>query len=268
MKRGRTWLKGHPKGTISTKVPGLVASYVTQSAYKDDEKEHQEAKVYFNQRVCFHADQVLAFWNRRDVKDTFNALVVDGLFANTTAALYTHCKWPLQDIDIVSDSVCFTPASRKIKCGHLFTGKLSVFLTRGPIEPNTMRYEVAILDMCNGYPGEENEARRSLQAIFMNRLLAEISMLAVTISFRNGPNGTSDWLHQAADIVHRDVEQMASLHDYRVHVVELLRNKHHFTLYVKVIDPASAMDKNTGIQDDSQGRTALDWLYETDPNVE
>lgn len=272
MKRARSSKSGLSRTSASgggsgskVPLPGLRTAYAThvkRSAYKDEEKEQRQAKRNFNDHVCKLAKSVLTFWGRREVEDIYNALVLDGLYAGTTTALHTKCAWPLEHIDIVSDSVKFSATSKKIKTGWLYTGKLSDFLTRGPVEPNAMRYDLAVLDMCNGYPGESNEARRSLQAIFMNRLLSEVSGLVITISFRNGPEGTSEWLHQAADVVQKDMVEMARLNDYKLNVLGFLRNKHHFSFYAKVTDPSMSMRKHGGIMEDPDGRTALDWLYE------
>jgi hypothetical protein len=203
---------------------------------------------------------VVEFWEARGVKqEQWHVLVLDGLHLGSTTALVEQGLVPLSNIDIVSKTVKMRPKSSTVETGHLYSGLLSDFLTK-ELPVHSRRYECIAMDFNGGWPGEKRENIRCVQAAFMNNAFMDVSSLAVTCSYRNGPNSPSQYIAQMVDTVRRDIGDIARINGYSVHEKEYIDHNSSFTLFYKVIFPPTAMHKTQCIFQDDNGDYAMDWL--------
>lgn len=249
------------KRVRSTGFP-IITSYVKgPDAFNDDKSK--EVKKIFNENLCRLVESVIEFWWARDVKEEeWHALVLDGLYLGSTKALVRQGLIPLSNIDIVSKNINMVPASTTVRTGHLFTGLLSTFFLQ-ELPVNSRRYELVSMDFNGGWPGENRENIRAVQAAFMNNVFMDVSSLAITFSFRNGPESPSQYIQQMLDIVRRDLFDIARLNGYSIHEKNYTKHNSSFSLYYKVIFPPSAMHKKKCILQDENGDYAMDWLMKS-----
>lgn len=252
MKRSR-----RPKKILVPIITGYVKG---PDAFNDEGSE--EIKKLFNKNVCRLVASVVGFWDDRGVdieKEKWHALVLDGLYLGTTHALVKQNLIPLEHIDIVSKNITMEPATATVETGYLYTGLMSTFLLQ-ELPVHSRRYEIMVLDFCGGWPGENRENIRAVQAAFMNNACMDISSMAITFSFRNGPNSPSQYIGQMLDIVRRDVAEIARLNGYSIHEKEYTKHDSSFSLFYKIICPETAMHKTRHIFQDKNGEYAMDWL--------
>jgi len=117
----------------------------------------------------------------------------------------------------------------------LHTGELSSFLDKkAAAVGGADKYDLAILDFCGSWPGIKQEQRRCVGVLFEKNLLEDVSVLEVTLSFRNGDK-RMEYMHQIMAVAATDIQSLAQKAGYLVQLSKFFTNGNIFYLFFKVM---------------------------------
>lgn len=235
----------------------LLPGASKKDKYKYKKKVIDPRKKLSNTINCLFAKNQSQFWKDLDIGGPGKYLTLDGIFLGTTNAMVTN-DIPLECIDVVSRSVAFDPIE-SAKTGRLSSNSLDQFLESIVVTDRDKQcYDGCVMDFC----GTIRTAKKSIELYFNKHLAEPVSVLSITLCYRNGTTPAS-YKYEEVDYARGKVIKIARKNGYiaRAHHPNPLRNGTVFTLFFKIIRPCELLDKKNGICGATYDK-CMEWLMD------